>query len=190
MTELNLQKTCIEVLYELHSSETDEEYELISDDIIGDMLMNKIKNGKLIDITYSVDRLIKDFYDYAEKMYQKYHFETGCSNYIVYRGTNTNYVKEGIAVQPIPFSVSIDQKNAYNWVRDNCCMWHIHVPLDTRFLGINNPKEGREVILPAGILVLTSEFLDENGITNYIADFKPCNTYSEMIKLQKDYGLV
>jgi chaperonin GroEL len=69
--------------------------------------------------------------------------------------------KDDTIIAKIPFSTSIEFENAENWInyKTNCCLWAIKVPVETKFLCINNPNEGKEIILPAGKLIIenTSE---------------------------------
>jgi len=182
-----IDKKCLEVLYSIHSKSQGRVYSELRDRVIDDVLMNRIRNGRLSGITPFVDETIRYFYDCANELYRYVRFKEGCK-YIVYRGTKTNYLVGNIAVQPIPFSASLEEKNTDFWVGKECCRWHIQFPLDTRFVGIDNPKEGKEIILPAGILYLQHAVKDQNGIINYYCQFNATKTYEEMKDLQKKYN--
>jgi len=189
---------CLETIYNLHSKSEDRMYAELQEKVVGDVLMNKIKNNKLIGITPFVIDTIKDFYIVANDLYKRFRFEKGC-RYIVYRGTKHfgNYYTGDKVVQPIPFSTSLDEKNMEEWIGapesptgKTCCKWHIQIPLNTRFVGLDNPNEGREILLPAGILYIKNMNIDSEGITNYYCFLKPTKTFRDMVKLQKMYKFI
>jgi len=185
-----MDQSCLETVYELHSASTDKIYTEIRDRIIDDVLMGKIRNGTLSGLTPFVQETLQFFYKRANELYDQIHFKQGCT-YVVHRGTKGTKPKiiDNKTVQPIPFSTSLEEKNIENWIGPTCCRWHIFFPLNTRFIGIDNPNEGKEIVLPAGVLHITKQWV-EDGIINYNCHLEPTETYEDMIKLQKEYGFI
>lgn len=183
-----LDDKCLATVYELHSQSTNKIYFELRDRVIDDVLMNKIRDGKLSGITAFVQETIQYFYTCANELYEKIHFDKGC-NYTVHRGTKQTYlIKDNKVIQPIPFSTSLEERNIENWVGSQCCKWHINFPLNTRFVGIDNPNEGKEIVLPAGILHLTKQWIDIDNIINYNCILEPTKSYNDMLELQKKYN--
>lgn len=187
-----LGKLCIESIYDFHINQGYDEdlYQEIVESIVGDMLMGKVK-GKNIILERNVDNLIRDFYTLANKYYDMCHFVSGCDSYVLYRGTDRDYNPHGtFVVYPIPFSTSIDEGNTRDWVNkgDACCVWRIRVPLSTRLLALKNDPEGREVVLPAGVLMKTNFGETYDGIKIIDCDFMGTKSYEDMEELQKLYN--
>jgi hypothetical protein len=136
-------------------------FEKIVNNIIGDMLMNKVHelNGKLlVDLQPVTLNLIYDWYFLAMVLnnYEK-------CDLIVYRGVkrmqNTNFI-----YQPIPFSTCIDFTNSLNWVneeRDDSYIMEIEVNSSCLYTFTGNFAEGNEVILPAGYLIYKKKTIIE-----------------------------
>lgn len=185
---------CINVIYELHISLKDKKYKEFTEDVISDIFMGKIKNNKLIGITERVKNTIKYFYYFANKLSIDYTLK-GCV-YTVYRGISSNaYIIDNKIIQPIPFSVSILKENTDNWIGLNCCRLHIIFNSETKFICIDNTLEGKEIVLPAGVLNILEEW-EENTeekpqkIKNYKCVLDPTKTYDEMLELQKNYNYI
>jgi hypothetical protein len=154
--------------------------------------MGKIKDGKLRGINDTVKKVINSFYIIANRYYNKYHFKDGCQ-YIVYRGTKRLVITDSL-VQPIPFSTAIEKEGAENWTGEECCLWEISFPLHTKFVCLDNPNEGKEVILPAGVLKIDKKDIisidgDEGSknITYYKCRLLPTDSEEEMYELWKTY---
>ena len=164
-------ENCIEKVYEKHTSSMDRHYEEVRDNIIDDMLMGKIVSKpegiSLIGMTEKVKSLISLFYKVARKLY------TPCE-FTVYRGTRPIKIDKDTLIQPIPFSTSLDPENAMNWIDedDKCCIWRIRVPRNSLFLCIDNPNEGKEVVLPAGKIRINKSSLPDS-IRVYECEFIP-----------------
>lgn len=179
-----MEPNCLEIIYDLHAKKgkTYKYYEEVKERVIGDVLMGKIKNNKLVSITPFVNQTILYFYETAQKMNEEIFFSGGCS-YVVYRGIKNIKPNNNQIVQPIPFSTSLEKENAKNWASDDCCILNISVPVNTHFLCIDNPNEGKEIVLPAGIINIQKTTKIDN-ITEYDCVFDPSNTYEKMIELQ------
>jgi hypothetical protein len=189
MSSEEIDKKCIEVIYELHITNKDEKYIQFTNNIISDVLMGKIKNGKLRGINDFVKNTIIYFYEFANKLSNTYILR-GCE-YTVYRGifSPNIIVDNNKIIQPIPFSASIYIHNADNWIGVDCCRLHIYFDSETPFICIDNEIEGKEVILPAGVLNIVEQW-EENGIKNYKCILDSTKTYEEMIELQKKYKYI
>lgn len=165
-------QNCIEEVYKKHTSCMDRYYEEVRDNIIDDMLMGKVvlkpEGVTLVGMTEKVKKLIDLFYKVAKKLY------IPCS-FTVYRGTRPIKIAENTLFQPIPFSTSLVPENAMNWIDEDekCCIWRINVPKDSLFLCIDNPNEGKEVILPAGMIRIIKSSMD--SIRVYECEFIPDN---------------
>jgi len=168
---------CLLALYDCHTADKNSTYREVGDGIIDDMLMGKYdKQGNLRKLSKRVEDFIENYYMVARHFYTKYQ-SCRCSDvshYTVYRGSSTTQnLKNMTVVSTIPFSTSIETENALNWInfKTNCCIWVIKVPTDTMFLCIDNPNEGKEVVLPAGKFYVSAEKVIE-GITTYECDFE------------------
>jgi len=151
--------------------------------------MGKIKNGKLRGVNEKVKDTIKYFYNFANTLSNQYTLRG--SLYTVYRGVSSPniIVDNNKIIQPIPFSASIYKENTDNWIGLNGCRLHIIFRSETSFICINNDLEGKEVVLPAGILNIIEEW-NEEIIKNYKCILTPTKTYNEMIELQKKYRYI
>lgn len=135
-------------------------FQRIVDNIIGDMLMNKVQmiNGKLqVELPIVTKNLIYDWYFLAMMLnnYDK-------CDLIVYRGVK-KMQHSFFIYQPIPFSTCIEFSNSLNWVneeRDSYVM-EIEVNQSCLYTFTGNFAEGNEVILPAGYLIYKKEIIKE-----------------------------
>ena len=154
------------------------EYLKTTDDIIGDMLMNRVKqiNGKLtLNLNNIVYNIIEKWYNLSEEL-KKYN-----TPITLYRGVR--YSKnDKIIVQPIPFSTCVEYEYAKDWIYNNGYIMKINVKDETPYTFIDNINEGDEVVLPSGYLHQIKSMNNEN-IIEY--DFVPLN-YNEMMKLHKE----
>jgi hypothetical protein len=171
-----LEKVALEAIYELHTSETDPSYRKLTEDIIGYMLMGKYdKNGNLRELSKQTIGVIKEYYKVADNLYDKYRFAIKGKNerfYTVYKGVNKKLNNDKNRIEfMIPFSTSIEEDNALNWVYDDCCVLVIRFPMDTKFVCIDNPNEGKEVVLPKGVLTIQNEY-DKSGVHTYEGVFE------------------
>jgi hypothetical protein len=153
------------------------EYLKISDDIIGDMLMNRVKHeeGKLkLNMNKFVYDIIEKWYKLSEEV-KKYN-----TPITLYRGAR--YSKnEKIILQPIPFSTCLDYEYAKDWVFNNGFIMKINIKYKTPYTFIDNINEGDEVVLPSGYLYQIKNI--QNNIIEY--DFVPLS-HDEMLKLHEE----
>lgn len=168
---------CLEAVYACHVGSEDPMYYKVTEDIVGDMLMGKyVEGGVLRGMVPRVLELIDNYYQLADEFYEKYHF-CACKDlqyYVIYRGTNNSspeFVPGHKRIALIPFSNSLEKENVFNWVNEDngCCVWRIKVPVDTKFLCLDNDNEGKETVLPAGATII-----DE---VSTITDPETGNTY-------------
>lgn len=127
-------------------------------DIIGDMLMNKVYYSSVYNhvylkkLTRRTKVLINEWYLFSE--YLSLFPRTDLT---VYRGVKSMRPDKSYHIQPIPFSTCIDLKNALEWIipnqRDSFIMC-IEVSKNIKYTFSDNPHEGHEVILPSGKLIL------------------------------------
>lgn len=180
----SMEKECLLTIYDCHTSNNSKLYRSVCSSIIDDMLMGKYdKDGRLRKLNDEVKLLIEDYYTLANEFYEKYHF-CKCEDleyYTVYRGSSTEQRsnersndRSNTIIAHIPFSTSIEPENAENWInyKTKCCLWVIRVPVDTKFLCIDNPNEGKEIILPAGKLIIEN-INEKNSIKMFECLFKP-----------------
>lgn len=168
---------CLLSIYNLHicNKSTNAEYAELIDGVIGDMLMGKYRDGQFRPIKEKgVVALINTFYRLADEFYQKYHFNIcpDLTHYVVYRGVSENnagVTRGSVITCYIPFSTCIDKSNAEEWTREGTgSLLTIKVPVDTKFLCMDNADEGKEVVLPSGLLVV-NEILVHQGSTTLIS---------------------
>ena len=125
----------------------------IFNNIIGDMLMNKVHliDEKLyVDIRPVTLNLIYDWYFFAMLVNKS----TKC-DLVVYRGVKRMKCNN-VIYQPIPFSTCIDYNNSLNWIIEDdeySFVMEIEVKRDCLYTFSGNYEEGNEVILPAGYLM-------------------------------------
>lgn len=138
-------------------------FKTIIDKIIDDMLMNKVSYNEeskkiILHINNSIMTLILDWYKMTNLLPS---FEL-----IVYRGVRNMCSTNNIILQPIPFSTSIEENNAYDWINkediSTSFIMKINVSNKTKFSVTGNMGEGNEVILPAGCL----HFVEKNFKNN------------------------
>jgi len=133
----------------------------IINNIIGDMLMNKVQivDDKLqVDIIPITLNLIYDWYFLAIMLNKSQKCDL-----IVYRGVKRMQCNVSI-YQPIPFSTCIDYNNSLNWIiEDNefSFIMEIEVQSDCLYTFTGNFEEGNEVILPAGYLIYKTTKMKE-----------------------------
>lgn len=130
-------------------------------DIIGDMLMNKVyyssvhNNVYLKKLNRRTKTLIKDWYLLSE--YLSLFPRTDLT---VYRGVKFMRPDKSYHIQPIPFSTCMDLKNAMEWIvphqKDSFIMC-IEVSSKIKYTFSDNEHEGNEVILPSGKLILNPQ---------------------------------
>jgi hypothetical protein len=180
---MEIAENCLEILYDLHTSNYKGEsklqklYTSVTDDIINDMLMNKYdKYGKFRQLNDRTLNLIKNYYYLINEFHQMYNFECKDEYYVLWRGTNVIDIKNDQVKYEIPFSTSIKKQNVFSWINyeKKCCIWKILVPINTKLLCINNPNEGKEVILPSGYLnIITKKNIkNEEEVIVYICKFE------------------
>ena len=154
------------------------DYLKITDDIIGDMLMNRVEriNGKLkLKLNETVCNIIEKWYKLSEEV-KNYNIPI-----ILYRGVR--YSKnDKIITQPIPFSTCVEYEYAKDWIYNDGYIMKINVKEKTPYTFIDNINEGDEVVLPCGYLYETKSINNEN-IVEY--DFISLN-YNEMMKLHEE----
>ena len=145
---MDMNELCNKHYIYLKSSET---YKIVTECIIGDMLMNRVKKeNNVIRVILSkiTLNLIKDWYKVSESVKNHNPFIT------VYRGVYNIDKTQSVIIQPIPFSTCIEFSFAKDWIND--CnfsyVMKINIPQFTPYTFINNINEGNEVILPAGFL--------------------------------------
>jgi hypothetical protein len=175
-----------------------EKHSQIQEEIIGDGLQGKVKlkEGKYV---VSDDKAVNDLITGWYSMANSIHFKILSScNYVVYRGAkliNTDH--DEIKLFPIPVSTSKNIENLANWIGyDDRVPIVILFTSDTYFTCLNNPDEGEEIILPAGILKIVSKqeksyniWDKDTNIPTYICHFTPKNTIEEMVEMHKEYGI-
>ena len=181
---MDVSTTCLDILYNLHTENYQGEdklgilYTKFTDDVISDGLMNKYnKEGKLKILNKTEEKLINDYYILSSKLHEKYNFECKGEYYIFYRASSPINIIDNKIEYKIPFYVSIEEKNMFNWInyKLKCCLWKIFTSMNTKFVCINNPNEGKEVVLPAGYMeIISEEYIDfENDkIKQYNVLFK------------------
>ena len=131
-------------------------YEYVTECIIGDMLMGRVKtenNIICVNLNNVTIVLIKEWYKLSE-IVKYYNIPL-----TVYRGVYKMDRTKSVITQPIPFSTCIDYLFAKDWINE--CnfsyVMKINVTSYTPYTFINNKNEGNEVILPAGFLTKINE---------------------------------
>jgi len=144
----------IDKIYTEHTSTEEKKYKAFCEDIIGDMLMGKYDaDGKLRHLVPRVEDIISTFYSLSQQFKKKWKYDSSILR--VYRGLNlAGKSNTEIIHAQIPFSTSIDEENAFNWSGGDCCILSIEFSSEIDFVCIDNPNEGREVVLPEGILLV------------------------------------
>jgi len=147
-----------------------ESYKNVSECIISDMLMNRVrKENDMINVILNniTINLIKEWYKLSEIVKYYNTFLT------VYRGVYKIDKMQSVIIQPIPFSTCVEYSFAKDWISD-CNLSYvmkINIPPFTPYTFNNNINEGNEVILPAGFLSKKSEnqhFIEYNFMSlNY-----------------------
>lgn len=131
--------------------------EEVNDDIIGDILMDKVKVNE-------EGKLIVNINDYAKHTIDSWYYHA--SNLIdineaivVYRGVKFMDRYTNI-YQPIPFSTCMCKDNASLWTIENdkrSFIMKINVKCHATYMRTENDSEGDEVILPSGTLKYKKE---------------------------------
>lgn len=185
------------------------DYAEIEENIIGDNLMGKVKvrdlvmtvfhNAfvtKLIVDWYAMSAVIRDGLDHGEAFH-------------VYRGIKLSYIPEHIIVQPIPFSTAYETDAGIGFTDNGKYLLDITVEPNVAFTCINNPGEGDEIVLPAGVCVITgvvqnvpivdlipgyvdrdpSLKYDFETVTIIRCGFVAANTVEKMGDLHRFYGI-
>ena len=189
-----LSNSCIECIYEYHKNTNNILYSSIRDVFAIDKFTNNPFIGKILGknlrLSYYSHRVLRDYYDLINTLYDECHFMSGCSSYIAYTCIIGNFEKNKKILQPLPFSTTIDMNNAYNSLDKDSpdfYVYMIHIPINTRFLCIENDAKKRNVILPSGILEITGKSMVNNRKI-FHANFIGTNTYDDMFGLWKEYG--
>jgi hypothetical protein len=165
---------------------TSETYEDVTESIIGDMLMGRVRkenNIIYVNLNKVTINLIKEWYKLSEiiKGYNP------CLT--VYRGVYNVDKTQKVVIQPIPFSTCVEYSFAKEWISEcnieNYVM-KINIPQLTPYTFINNINEGNEVILPAGFLSKINEnenFVEYNFMSLNYEEMNILLRNSDMISL-------
>ena len=172
-------------LYDNHIARKNsiENYNMFIDDIIDDILMGKVTNvnNKVIikGINEKVKETIKLFYKLAEDL----RIPLGRSPvdwFRVYRQMNFEF-KENTLLHPIPFSTCIESafildQPIYQGIK---YIYVIDFLENTNIVSIFNENEGKEIILPACILLKTNTIIESDSVVYY---------YCKLINATYSYG--
>jgi len=162
-----------------------ESYKNVSECIISDMLMNRVKKENdiiYVNLNNITINLIKEWYKLSEIVKYYNTFLT------VYRGVYKIDQTQNVIIQPIPFSTCIEYSFAKDWINE--CnfsyIMKINIPEFTPYTFIDNINEGNEVILPAGFLSKISEnqhFVEYNFMSLSYEEMNILLHNSDMISL-------
>lgn len=165
---------------------TSETYNDVTECIIGDMLMNRVRcenNIIYVNLNKVTINLIKEWYKLSEiiKGYNP------CLT--VYRGVYNVDKTQRVVIQPIPFSTCIEYSFAEEWINESNIgyVMKINIPQFTPYTFINNINEGNEVILPAGFLSKINEnddYIEYNFISLNYEEMNILLRNSDMISLK------
>jgi hypothetical protein len=164
---------------------TSETYKDVTESIIGDMLMGRVKkeNNIIYVILNKVTiNLIKEWYKLSEIIK---HYNPCLT---VYRGVYNLDKTQRMVIQPIPFSTCIEYSFAKEWINESNIgyVMKINIPQFTPYTFINNINEGNEVILPAGFLSKINEnddFIEYNFMSLNYEEMNILLRNSDMISL-------
>jgi len=165
---------------------TSETYENVTECIIGDMLMGRVrKENNIIHVILNkvTINLIKEWYKLSEIIKHYNPFLT------VYRGVYNIDKTQRVVIQPIPFSTCVEYDFAKDWIIESNLVSYvmkINIPPFTPYTFINNINEGNEVILPAGFLSKINEnenFVEYNFISLNYEEMNILLRNSDMISL-------
>lgn len=181
-------------------------YSTIQENIIGDNLMGKVRivdtvlavtnhphTNNLIETWYEMSAAIRAGLDHGEPFH-------------VYRGLTLPQQPGNCIVQPIPFSTACEIGPAIGFTDRGKYLLDITVSPDVAYTCLTNPEEGDEVILPAGLCVITGivqqNIGGDDGIAPEYADsydflrvtivqctFRPANTIAKMRELHEFYHI-
>jgi hypothetical protein len=165
---------------------TSETYKDVTESIIGDMLMGRVKkeNNIIYVILNKVTiNLIKEWYKLSEIIK---HYNPCLT---VYRGVYNLDKTQRMVIQPIPFSTCIEYSFAKEWINESNIgyVMKINIPQFTPYTFINNINEGNEVILPAGFLSKINEnddFIEYNFMSLNYEEMNILLRNSDMISLK------
>lgn len=183
-----------------------EDYKAIQENIIGDNLMGKVRivdtvlavtnhpyTNNLIEKWYEMSAAIRAGLDHGEPFH-------------VYRGIKLPQRPGNCIIQPIPFSTGCEIGPAIGFTDRGNYLLDITVTPEVAYTCITNPEEGDEVILPAGVCVVTGivqqNIGGDDGIAPEYADsydflrvtvvqctFRPANTIAKMRELHEFYHI-
>jgi hypothetical protein len=166
--------------------QTSESYKNVTESIIGDMLMNRVRKENdiiYVNLNKVTINLIKEWYKLSEiiKDYNP------CLT--VYRGVYNVDKTQKVVIQPIPFSTCVEYSFAKDWINESNVgyVMKINIPQLTPYTFINNINEGNEVILPAGFLSKINEndnFIEYNFISLNYEEMNILLRNSDMISLK------
>lgn len=161
-----------------------ESYKDVTESIIGDMLMGRVKKeNNIIHVILNkvTINLIKEWYKLSEIIK---HYNTFLT---VYRGVYNVDKTQRVIIQPIPFSTCVEYDFAKEWIIESNLVSYvmkINIPQFTPYTFINNINEGNEVILPAGFL---SKIREHENFVEY--NFMSLN-YEEMNTLLRNSDMI
>jgi hypothetical protein len=168
---------------------TSETYNVVTESIIGDMLMGRVKKENdiiCVNLNKIMINLIKEWYKLSE-IIKGYNIPI-----TVYRGVYNIDKTQSVIIQPIPFSTCIEYSFAKEWINESYVSYvmKINIPQFTPYTFINNINEGNEVILPAGFLSKINEnndFIEYNFMSlNYEEmNMLLCNSHMISLTLNK-----
>ena len=147
--------------------------EEVNDDIIGDILMDKVKiedDGKLVvNINEYAKQTIDSWYHHASNLIDIN------ESIVVYRGVKFMDRYTNI-YQPIPFSTCMCKDNAKLWIIENdkrSFVMKINVKAHATYMRTENDNEGDEVILSSGTLKYKKE--DDVSVYDFCEDGEDSN---------------
>jgi hypothetical protein len=164
---------------------TSKTYNDVTESIIGDMLMGRVRKENdiiYVNLNKVTINLIKEWYKLSEIVK---HYNIPIT---VYRGVYNVDKTKKVIVQPIPFSTCVEYSFAKDWINESDLgyVMKINIPQFTPYTFINNINEGNEVILPAGFLSKINEnddFIEYNFISLNYQEMNILLRNSDMITL-------
>ena len=164
---------------------TSETYKDVTESIIGDMMMGRVRkenNIIYVILNKATINLIKEWYKLSEIIK---HYNPCLT---VYRGVYNIDKTQRVVIQPIPFSTCIEYSFAKEWIVESNIgyVMKINIPRFTSYTFINNINEGNEVILPAGFLSKINEnddFIEYNFMSLNYEEMNMLLRNSDMISL-------
>jgi hypothetical protein len=165
---------------------TSKTYNDVTESIIGDMLMGRVRKENdiiYVNLNKVTINLIKEWYKLSE-IIKGYNIPI-----TVYRGVYNVDKTQKVIIQPIPFSTCIEFSFAKEWINESNIenyVMKINIPQFTPYTFINNINEGNEVILPAGLLTKINEnenFVEYNFMSLSYEEMDILLRNSDMISL-------